>query len=301
MRILIVDDSRAMQTIVRRGIEQLGYDNLELKKAENGKDALNIIRVWEPELVLSDWHMPEMNGIELLKALNREMLGINIGFVTTESSDARIQEALDAGAQFVVQKPFDFKTLHEAVLPILQGSSESEQTLNDPQVKHTHSDHILLPSLETLGRTLNQSPNIEIQIKKISPLTLKDKQFPYLLGLYGDAKHKAVHAIAIADLNAACILGVSLGYVSEESAHIAQAERALPKIIMENCRQVLKNIEVILFNNERKTHLTLRNANLMRKQNDSVNKLLKKEGDERLDVGIMVDGLEAGRFTLIIS
>ena len=119
LRILIVDDSRAMQSIVRRGILAAGYSDLDIRTASDGVEALDIIRVWEPELVLSDWHMPNMNGLELLAALRREAFPVKIGFVTTEHEPERVKIALDAGAQFVVSKPFTNEELLKAVMPVL--------------------------------------------------------------------------------------------------------------------------------------------------------------------------------------
>lgn len=301
MKILIVDDSRAMQTIVRRGIEQLGYDNIDIKKADNGHQALDIIRVWEPELVLSDWHMPEMTGMELLQSLNRQMLGVTIGFVTTESSETRIQQALDSGAKFVVQKPFDFKTLHEAVLPIIQGCFESEKTLHESQEEKNIAEHIVLPSATQLQEKINQTVIAQIQFKEVGPIKLDTSHGPYVLGLYSDARQKAVHAVAIADLRAACTLAASMGNISEENIHIILAERALPKMVIENCRKIFKATETILLNDENQTHLTLRSANVMPKNNESVEKLLEKSGQERLDVGIKIPGLDPGRLTFIVS
>jgi CheY-like chemotaxis protein len=57
-KILIVDDSKAMQTIVNRGIQAMGYSEIETRLASDGNEALDICRTWEPELVLCDWHMP---------------------------------------------------------------------------------------------------------------------------------------------------------------------------------------------------------------------------------------------------
>ena len=301
MKILIVDDSRAMQTIVRRGIEQLGYDNIELKKADNGQQALDIIRAWEPELVLSDWHMPEMTGMDLLQSLNRQMLGVTIGFVTTENSETRIQEALAAGAQFVVQKPFDFQTLHEAVLPIIQGSFESEKTLTESQDEKSIAEHIILPSVSQLEECINQTAIAKIQFKEVEPIKLSSSHAPYVLGLYSDARQKAIHAVAIADLRAACTLGACMGNIAEENIHIIMAERALAKPVIENCRTLFKAAETVLLNDEKQTHLSLRSANVMRKNNESVERLLEKTEKERLDVGIKIPGLDPGRLTFIVS
>jgi CheY-like chemotaxis protein len=118
MKILIVDDSKSMQHIVKRGLEKLGYDDLEIVLASNGTDALKLAKEWQPKLILSDWHMPGMTGLELVHELSMAMLDIDIGFVTTESSPKRLKEATDAGALFIISKPFDVETLHSAVVPV---------------------------------------------------------------------------------------------------------------------------------------------------------------------------------------
>lgn len=302
MKILIVDDSRAMQTIVRRGIEQLGYKNLLLKKASNGLEALDIIRVWEPDFIISDWHMPEMSGLELLHAINREMIGIHIGFVTTESSEERLREAREAGAKFIVQKPFDTKTLHEALLPIIQGSIDGEDTLEQQQkpTSENNSKHIVLPTIQQLSERINAVATRNIQIQKTVSMELNIKKYPYLLGLYGDNEKQSVNAIAIADSNAACILGALQNNISEEDVHISLADKALSKAIMDDSKTTLQSIESLLYNTEKKSHLLLRSTNVMRKENPNIKKLLRNSS-HRLDATIAMKNYGVGIFTLIVS
>jgi CheY-like chemotaxis protein len=302
MKILIVDDSRAMQTIVRRGIEQLGYQNLLLKQANNGLEALDVIRVWEPDFVISDWHMPEMNGIDLLHAINREMLGIHIGFVTTESSEERLEEARAAGAKFIVQKPFDTKTLHEALLPIIQGSIDGEEALkrNQESEEKTSSEHIALPTLQELSTRLNSLSDHSIQLQKTVPISLNKLKFPYLLGLYGDKEKQSVHAIAIADNNATCILGALQNNISEEDVHMSLADKVLSKSIMDDSKLTFQNLETLLTNTLKKESLSLRSTNVMRKENPNISKLLVAS-DHRLDVTISIKNYGVGHLTLIVS
>ena len=76
IKVLVVDDSKAMQTILRRGLNDLGYSNLDIKSCNDGAEALEIVRTWDPDLVLSDWHMPNMNGLQLIQAIkNTEIRG----------------------------------------------------------------------------------------------------------------------------------------------------------------------------------------------------------------------------------
>jgi two-component system chemotaxis response regulator CheY len=106
MRVLIVDDSKAMRMMVRRVVSQASDRGATFTEAADGQEALAAIRADVPDLVLSDWNMPEMNGIELLQALNDEGITVPFGFVTSESSKEMKKLALDAGARFMICKPF---------------------------------------------------------------------------------------------------------------------------------------------------------------------------------------------------
>jgi two-component system chemotaxis response regulator CheY len=106
MRVLIVDDSKAMRMMVRRVVTQSSDRSATFSEAGNGQEALAAIRSEPPDLVLSDWNMPEMSGIELLNALNEEGINVPFGFVTSESSKEMKKLAADAGARFMICKPF---------------------------------------------------------------------------------------------------------------------------------------------------------------------------------------------------
>ncbi len=111
--ILVVDDSKAMRMIVKRALRKTGVAGISVTEAENGKVALDAINASKPDLVLCDWNMPEMNGIELLRALNEEGVHVRFGFVTSESTDEMRSAALEAGALFLLSKPFTADMLKE--------------------------------------------------------------------------------------------------------------------------------------------------------------------------------------------
>ncbi len=106
MKILVVDDSRAMRRIVSRTIHQAGYEGHEIIEAEDGRKGLEAAINQKPDLILSDWHMPEMTGIEFLVAMNAEGLEIPFGFITSESTSDMVEQATEAGAMFLLAKPF---------------------------------------------------------------------------------------------------------------------------------------------------------------------------------------------------
>ncbi|HZR79898.1 MAG TPA: response regulator [Candidatus Binatia bacterium] len=119
MRILIVDDSKAMRGLVRRALRQAGFGSHDFSEAANGKEALDQIHQQAPDVVLSDWNMPEMSGIELLTALRGEECSVKFGFVTSEGTPEMKQAAIDAGASFFVTKPFTPEALEEALSGVI--------------------------------------------------------------------------------------------------------------------------------------------------------------------------------------
>lgn len=103
---LIVDDSRVVRKVARRIIEEL---NFTCEEAEDGNKAFEFCQSKMPEAILLDWNMPNMNGLEFLKKL-REMPGGDepkVVFCTTENDLSNITEALGAGANEYIMKPFD--------------------------------------------------------------------------------------------------------------------------------------------------------------------------------------------------
>ena len=119
MDILVVDDSRIMRTILQRAIRQAGYRGLTVAEAENPKEALEKLREGTPRLILSDWNMPEMSGLDFLKQLKAEASSIPFGFVTSEASLEMRTLALSSGASFLLTKPFTPDDIQDALSPIL--------------------------------------------------------------------------------------------------------------------------------------------------------------------------------------
>ncbi|WP_448059149.1 response regulator [Cellulomonas hominis] len=118
IRVLIADDSRVMRQIVIRTLRQAGYD-WEVREASNGAEGLAAVRADEPDVVLSDWNMPEMTGIDFLRSLRREGFGTPFGFVTSEGS-AEMRETAEAeGALFLIAKPFTAESFREVIDPVL--------------------------------------------------------------------------------------------------------------------------------------------------------------------------------------
>ena len=115
MKILVADDSRVMRQIVIRTLRQAGYDDHDIVEAEDGADALAKVSSEQPDLILSDWNMPNMSGIECLEALRSSGSTVPFGFVTSEGSPEMREKAATAGALFLIAKPFDEDTFKDAL------------------------------------------------------------------------------------------------------------------------------------------------------------------------------------------
>jgi two-component system chemotaxis response regulator CheY len=119
MDILLVDDSRTMRMIIQRAIRQAGYRSITVCEAENGAQALEKLKGEKPLLILSDWNMPEMSGIDFLKQVRAAQNDVPFGFITSETSPGIKELAMNSGATFLISKPFSPEDVQEALTPIL--------------------------------------------------------------------------------------------------------------------------------------------------------------------------------------
>src|SRR3712207_4627202 len=112
-KIIIIDDSKAMRLIVRRTLRQAGLGDHDVVEACDGREGYGLIRKCAPDLVLSDWNMPEMSGFELLTDIRRNSVNVKFGFVTTEGTAEMRAAATEAGALFMITKPFTPETFRQ--------------------------------------------------------------------------------------------------------------------------------------------------------------------------------------------
>ena len=107
---LVVDDSKVIRKFVRGMMTQLCFD---VDEAENGRDGLGCLETKKYDLILLDWNMPIMNGLEFIKEFKNNYANLNtkVIFCTTENEMEKIKSALDAGANEYIMKPFDIEVL----------------------------------------------------------------------------------------------------------------------------------------------------------------------------------------------
>jgi two-component system chemotaxis response regulator CheY len=108
-----------MRIILQRAIRQAGYRNLNVAEAENGAQALEKMQAEQPRLILSDWNMPEMSGIDFLRQVRAAQNNVPFGFVTSEASSEMKELAMQTGATFMLTKPFTPDDIQDALSPVL--------------------------------------------------------------------------------------------------------------------------------------------------------------------------------------
>ena len=115
MKILAVDDFSTMRRIIRNMLRQLGYSNVV--EAEDGAEALSLLQREKVDFVISDWNMPNMSGLDLLKAIRADdnLKPLPVLLVTAEALKENVVEALKAGVNNYVIKPFTAETLKEKI------------------------------------------------------------------------------------------------------------------------------------------------------------------------------------------
>jgi two-component system chemotaxis response regulator CheY len=126
--VLIVDDSWSMRSIIKKAIQISGFNVGQYFESGNGEEALEILNEAWVDVIVSDIHMPVMDGINLLKTLqNHEVLRtIPVVMVTTEGRGSRVEEALSLGAKAYVQKPFTPEQIKETLLSVVGANNVVE-------------------------------------------------------------------------------------------------------------------------------------------------------------------------------
>lgn len=120
MKILVVDDMVTMRKIVKNILKQLGFANTD--EAENGQEGLQKLRDGSYHFVVSDWNMPVMTGIDMLRAIraDEKLKSIPVLMVTAEAQQSNLIEAVQAGVSNYIVKPFTAETMQEKIAKIFK-------------------------------------------------------------------------------------------------------------------------------------------------------------------------------------
>ena len=297
MRILIVDDSKAMRAIVRRALRQADLGDHSIEEAANGREGLSVIKQSPPDLVLCDVNMPEMSGLELLRTMKQEGLTPRFGFVTSEATAELRVEASKAGALFVITKPFSPDVFSETLGPIINGSVSALPGAD--QIDNGAAPRTSAPlTPELTGVLLRDLLGRAVTVKKSTPMALTSKA-PFVIAVYSAGPNPVAH-LCICDLALAASVGAALCMLPAGSIQDTIRAGTLAPAVESNLHEVF-NVMSRLFGAAGTAHASLTGLHLPSAPLPAAEAKLMSCPANRLDVEVNVSGYGAGRLAYVFS
>jgi len=131
MTIVIADDSRTARFLIRQYLEMVGFYQAEFIEAENGRQALQMLKDNQADILFTDYKMPEMDGLDLLRRVKASpaLHDLPVIVITSFANQAKIDELSENGAFAVLQKPLSLSKLHETLKPFLSSGDYGGQDI----------------------------------------------------------------------------------------------------------------------------------------------------------------------------
>ncbi|MCP3899494.1 MAG: response regulator [Desulfobacteraceae bacterium] len=131
--ILLVDDSLPMRSVLKKTLKAAGYSDSEFHEAANGKEALDLVKGKWIDIVITDYNMPVMDGMEFIRELKKDdtFKETPVVIVSTEGSKSKIDEFKAQGATGYITKPFTPETIRETIIEILGETNDEESYGSD--------------------------------------------------------------------------------------------------------------------------------------------------------------------------
>lgn len=317
-RFMVVDDSRAIQAIVSRVIEDCGYPDVEVRRAADGEEALSLLPNFTPQLMITDWHMPRVSGLELLQTLRQ--LGqthVKVGFVTTECRPAMLEQARTNGAAFIVNKPFRDDELIDhirAVVPHAGPRSAPARRAPDGAAAAAAAVQPAAPAAAAPPAApddaqrplrLDHAQGLIEHTLGAQPFTLRRHQAMVpgalgpnnLLGLYS-VPGKPAAAVGVLDVTAVCLLGGGAARLPVSDITAAQLAAEPTEAMVAQATTFLRAAGMML-----QVDNAPEGCGLARSMQVPANfpKLLEllERGTERCDYQIAMPGLGEGRLSFL--
>jgi len=320
MKILIVDDSKAMRTLIKRSLKKAGYQQCEVTEAANGKEALTAIADTSFDLILSDWNMPEMSGGELQSELRAREISTDIGFV---SSNRSIKAgALKDGARFVIAKPFQLDELKYELDRIFQKDFALTDAIS-PQNYDGVTTTLRVPRLEGIKTAFNNLFPKESTIigceappkKNKSKFKSKSKSKFKSRSRFKSKKKKeekittnviatciqddgTIKAGCITDLKTACTMGAALSLIPATAVQDAVAKENLPEGIMQNIHEVFNVIAALFATGPHSVNLETIYIPPQTPPAEISEQL--KQAKSSLTIELTLDGYDPGNLTFLV-
>jgi len=303
LKVLVVDDSRAIQAIIRRSIAQCGYEPIEVLSASDGEQALKVLEDHPVDLIITDWHMPKMTGLEMLQTVRQGgNKHVKVGFVTTERTPSMLNEAKLNSAAFIIHKPFDDvelqSTIRDSVDEIMLSRASSPKQAIDRVKKESHQDPVPFGEMQiALARKLG---NIPFRLIPNERITLEKQTSANLLGLYSAADRKGVYSIGVMDSNAICIVGGGVARKTPLEVRAALAKGAPDNMMVSMAHEFMRGLAAIMTKSSSgKGDVTLAKVSMVKSSFGKLAEVVAQEGD-RSDFRLSIPGYGEGRMAFFV-
>jgi two-component system chemotaxis response regulator CheY len=295
MDILIVDDSKAMRCIIARALREIGIPGSPYLEAANGKAALQVIESSAPALVISDLNMPEMSGMELLQALRQTGNPIPFGFVTSEASMQLRLEAADAGAVFVVTKPFTAANLSQSLGPVFKRMGCQMQNV-DVDVAEALDGGAGFPKPVQVAAALAELLRRGVTATATHPLPLPP--VTRVVAEYRSTEDNSLTACGICDLALAARAGAALTLIPVPVSEEVIRSHVIEDTLADNLHEVL-NVMARFFDHVGHSRVHLGAVHLPGEKlgTELVSRILKPLS--RLDLAVEIAGYRNGTLSLL--
>ena len=227
-KILVVDDSQLMRAMIRKAIRKAGYstDEFPVREAEGVEEAMRQVREFRPRVVLTDWHMDDGSGLELIQKIRGEGFDCRFGVITSERTDKARLMALKEGARVLVAKPFTTDTIRTALGSLIASSD-------------------VVPTPDAVADMLGMLLDIPLKAVRTSPLLTESPECIVLATYVTEESRFSTYVIA--DVQFVCIAHSLLSGQNVADLYGSLVLGSYPSDLQSNLREIF-NVMTSLFN-----------------------------------------------------
>ncbi len=219
VKVLIVDDSKAMQSIITKAMKAIGHNEAEYRYAADGESGLNAIREQRPDVVLCDMHMPGSDGLHLVTGLRASGDRTPVIVVSIDAEEATVTSAKAAGADAFLKKPFTSEQLYEVVSPLIEQSAAAGPASRDTLRQHAPEPRVLARLLSSLAET-------DVTVSEVTYQVVDYTQGPFYGGTFQDENGRLAATLFMDGL-AANMLGAIIAREPLQNAVKAAQQKTL--------------------------------------------------------------------------
>jgi CheY-like chemotaxis protein len=254
---------------------------------------LDLVETLKPDLIITDWHMPGMSGLELVQTLRQTgHQFIKVGLVTTEKSEVRMAEARNNGVEFIVHKPFKDSDLVAAI------ESSVGSPRDGPEPEEPSAEVEVIASVDAVSKVLSATLSTNaFTLSKADLAQMDISSRRVLLGLYSKAERKSVDALCMMDLACAELMGTFVLSYTALQMQAALSSEAGREVIVESVSPFLELVAALFPSQDNVPHKLARSS-ILGFESAPLKKALHQNSGMQI-YELQIPGLGNGCFALL--